>query len=143
MQGRGFTLIELLVTLSIFAILSAIVVPIYTQYAQRGYRTEVMSELMVCAQALERFSAVNFTYEGANPDGDGTPLGKQFCDPVSVRQGRYVITAVTTSSTYELTAAPAGAMRGDGVITLDQAGRRTWDENDDGVETEDEDWEES
>ena len=142
MKPRGFTLIELLVALSIFAIVSAIAIPLYTQYSQRSFRTEVMSDLLVCAQALERFNAINFTYVGANPGGDDTALDATICNPNSVRQGRYAITAVTTVDTYDLTAVPAGPMDGDGTITIDEAGNRTWDEGNDGVGAGDNDWEE-
>ena len=142
MKSAGFTLIELLVALAIFAIISAIAVPLYTDYTQRGYRTEVMSDLLVCAQALERFNAINFTYVGANPGGDGTPLDSTVCSPNSVAQGRYSITAVTTATNYELTALPAGPMAGDGALTLDEAGNRTWDEANDGLGAADNDWEE-
>lgn len=142
MKPRGFTLIELLVALSIFAIVSAIAIPLYTQYSQRSFRTEVMSDMLVCAQALERFNAINFTYVGANPGGDDTALDVALCNPNSVRQGRYAITAVTTVDTYDLTAVPAGPMDGDGNITIDEAGNRTWDEGNDGLGAGDNDWEE-
>ena len=142
MKSRGFTLIELLVALVIFSIISAIAIPLYTQYSQRSFRTELMSDMLVCAQALERFNAINFTYVGANPGGDDTALDATLCNPNSVRQGRYAITAVTTVDTYDLTAVPAGPMDGDGNITIDEAGNRTWDEGNDGLGAGDNDWEE-
>ncbi len=142
MKAQGFTLIELLVALTIFAMISAIAIPLYTQYSQRGFRTEVMSDLLTCAQALERFNAINFTYVGANPGGDDTALDATICNPLSVRQGRYAITAVTTVDTYDLTAVPADAMEGTGTLTIDEAGNRTWDEDNDGVGAGDNDWEE-
>lgn len=142
MKAEGFTLIELLVALTIFALLSAIAYPLYTQYTQRGFRTELMSDLLLCAQGLERFNAVNFTYVGANPGGDDTALDITVCNPASVQQGRYGITAVTTRNTFDLTATPTGTMAGTGVLTLDEAGARTWDEGADGIDAEDNDWEE-
>ncbi len=143
MNSRGFTLVELMIALAIFAIVSAIAIPLYTQYSERGFRTELMSDMLVCAQGLERWNAMNFTYVGANPDGDGTALDADICNPNSVRQGRYAITAVTTVDTYDLTAEPAGPMEDDGNITIDEEGNRTWDEDDDGViEDDEDDWEE-
>ena len=133
MKATGFTLVELMVALTIFAMISAIAIPVYTEYSERGYRTELMSDLMTCAQGLERFNAINFTYVGANPGGDDTALDAAICNPISVRQGRYAITAVTTVDTYDLTAVPAGPMEDTGNLTLDEAGNRTWDEDDDGV----------
>jgi type IV pilus assembly protein PilE len=142
MKAKGFTIIELLVAMAIFAIISAIAIPLYTQYTQRGYRTELMSDLLVCAQGLERFNAVNFTYIGANPGGDDTALDVAICNPASVQQARYAITAVTTRNTYDLTATPSGSMAGTGVLTFDEAGTRTWDEDSDGIDAHDNDWEE-
>ena len=143
MRARGFTLIEFLVALTIFAIISAIAIPLYTQYSERGYRTEVMGDLMTCAQGLERFNAMNFTYVGAN-GGDDTALNADICNPESVRQGRYAITSVVGVNTFDLTAVPAGPMDGTGNLTLDESGQRTWDEDNDGdvAEAQDRDWEE-
>ena len=143
MRANGFTLIELLVALAIFAIISAIAIPLYTQYSERGYRTEAMSDLMTCAQGFERFNAMNFTYVGAN-GGDDTPPNANICNPESVRQGRYTITSVNGVNTFILTAEAIGPMDGTGDLTLNQAGQRTWDEDNDGdvAEAQDQDWEE-
>ena len=59
MQARGFTLIELMVAVAIFAIISAVAIPLYTHYTQRVYRTELMGDMLTCAQGLERFNAIN------------------------------------------------------------------------------------
>ena len=151
MNARGFTLIELMVAVTIFAIISAIAIPLYTQYSQRGFRTELMSDLMNCAQSLERFNAINFTYVGViDADADGAadagaagpgPIGTDICNPGSVRQGRYAITTTAGVNTYVMSAVPAGAMAGTGNLTLDQAGNRTWDEASDGIDPIDNDWE--
>lgn len=142
MKIGGFTIIELLIAMAIFAIIAAISIPVYTNYSQRGFRTELMGDLMNCAQALERFNAINFTYVGANPGGDDTPLDNTVCAPDSVRAGRYVVNAVTTVDTFVLTATPAGSMLNTGILTLDQAGNRTWNEDNGAMDAEDFDWEE-
>lgn len=151
MNARGFTLIELMVAVTIFAIISAVAIPLYTQYSQRSYRTEVMGDLLGCGQALERFNAINFTYVGVvdtNSDGladaggtNGVP-GTDICTLSSVRQGRYGINVVTTVDTYDFTATPAGPMAGTGNLTLDETGVRTWDEGANGLQAIDMDWEE-
>ena len=133
MKSQGFTLVELLVALAIFAIISALAIPQYTAFTERGFRTEVTSDLLNCAQAMERFNATEFTYVGTNPLGDDEPLDATVCTPLSEPSGRYAITAVTTADTFVLTATPGGSMAGTGVLTLDQIGNRTWDENNDGT----------
>ena len=161
MQRRrefGFTLMELLVDLTIIAMLTGIALPLYTQFSERSYRTEAQADLLNCAQALERWSAANFTYLGAaDEDGDEVadgiisasdsgPLGLDVCRPNSVRQGRYTITVVATTNTFTLTAtAPNNTvMDGDGDLSIDQAGRRTWDADDDGsIEANEDDWNEN
>lgn len=144
MKSQGFTLVELLVALAIFAIISALAIPQYTAFTERGFRSELTSDLLNCAQAMERFNATTFTYVGSNPGGDGTALDPNLiCNPLSVQAGRYAITAVTTANTFVLTATPAGSMTDTGVLTLDQIGNRTWDEDNDGaIDAGEGDWEE-
>ncbi len=144
-RQHGFTLMELLIALTIFAVVTAIAIPAYTTYSERGFRTALMADLLNCAQAIERFNAANFTYIGVTTDGaaDGI-LDPAVCTPISVQQGRYAIDIQTTVDTYLLTATPQGAMADDGPITLDEAGNRTWDEGDDGIDVpDDQDWEEN
>ncbi len=141
-KAWGFTLLELMLAVTIFAILTTIAVPLYTAFSERGYRTEAMADLMTCSQAIERFSASRFTYVGVTVDGqpDGL-LDTDICDPVSVRQERYAISVQTTASTFLLTAVPQGIMAGDGPLTIDQAGVRTWDVEGNGIDDpEDLDW---
>ncbi|MEM9620954.1 MAG: type IV pilin protein [Pseudomonadota bacterium] len=142
--NAGFTLIELLIAVTIFAIVTAIAIPAYNNYSERGFRTELMADLLNCAQAIERFNAINFTYVGVTTDGaaDGV-LAPAICAPLSAQQGRYAIGVETTVDTYLLTATPQAVMDGDGVITLDEAGNRVWDQDNDGIDIpQDQDWEE-
>lgn len=143
LKAAGFTLMELMVAVTIIAIISAIAIPIYTQFSERSYRTEAQADLMNCAQGLERWSAINFTYlgaadEDADGDSDGVasasdegPLGTQICQPISVAQGRYAITIDAAATTFTLTADPVdpGPMSDDGEMTIDEAGNRQWNED--------------
>lgn len=153
----GFTLLELLVAITIIAIVSAIALPLYTQFTDRSYRAEVQADLMNCGQALERWGAINFTFLGAaDEDADGVsdgvasgsdagPLGEDVCRPNADQQRRYDVTVAATVNTYVLTAAPLdnGPMAGDGDFVLDNAGNRSWDEDGDGnIEANEDDWDE-
>lgn len=144
MRVSGFTLIELLIAVAIMAIISAVAVPMYTNYSERTYRSEAGADLFGCAQALERFASVNFTYQNsADTDADGLgdadagPIASEICRPLSVRQGRYTIAVNATAATFAFTATPVGFMAGNGILTLDDAGNRGWDQNDDGDTTDD------
>lgn len=138
MRPQGFTLIELLVALAILAIVSAIAVPIYTQYSIRTFRTDAQKDLMLCAQGMERFASQNFTYAGAVGPGDDTgPVTDNICDPSSIN---YDITVEAADATaFTLRATPTGgSVVDDGLLEVDSTGARRWDKNDDG-DTEDAD----
>ncbi len=125
-KTSGFTLIELLIAMAILAVLSAIAVPIYTSYSESTYRGEAMSDLLLCAQGLERFASENFTYVGGD-DGSGG-VGVNICRPLS--GDRYLLTVVTTRDTFTLTATPrTGVMDGDGPLEFSSNGQRRWNRN--------------
>ena len=139
-SSQGFTLVELLVALVILALIAAISVPMYNSYATRTYRTQAQADLLTCAQGLERFAAINFSYQNsADADGDGIgdsnsgPVAAEICQPRSQAENRYQLTVASTASTYVLTATPSGgAVTNDGFLTLDESGARGWDCNNDG-----------
>ncbi|NBC22012.1 MAG: prepilin-type N-terminal cleavage/methylation domain-containing protein [Gammaproteobacteria bacterium] len=125
--SAGFTLVELMIAVAILAIVAAVALPLYNQYSQRTYRTEAQADLLNCAQAMERFAAQNFTYDGV----DDAALDNM-CDQRSEAQNRYQITvAVPDDDQFTLTATPVagGVMDGDGAMTYDEAGNRMWNGN--------------
>ncbi|MDZ7824822.1 MAG: prepilin-type N-terminal cleavage/methylation domain-containing protein [Gammaproteobacteria bacterium] len=69
-KQRGMTLVELMIALVIVGILTSVALPLYSRYQERTYRTQAFADLGDCAQALERFYTVNFTYAGAVLDDD-------------------------------------------------------------------------
>ncbi len=148
MRVFGFTLVELLVALAIMAVIAAVVMPLYSQYSLRAFRSEGQADLMGCAQGLERFAAVNFNYLlTADTDGDGSgdadtgPVANDICSPRSVAQGRYTIAVNATATEFELTATPVGRMVGNGFMTFDSTGRRSWDQDDSGdIDVDEQDW---
>ncbi|MEE4361502.1 MAG: type IV pilin protein [Pseudomonadales bacterium] len=140
-RNRGVTLVELLIVLAIIAILTAVVLPVYTLYQQRTFRTQATADLGDCAQALERFYTVNFTYAGANL--------ATICTAVSPPNGdaRYNLALTNADAAgYTLTATPiAGtSSAGNGALRLDGSGQQFWDRNDNGDFTDagEDSWEE-
>jgi type IV pilus assembly protein PilE len=128
MRQRGFTLVELLVALAIFAIISAIAVPIYTQYSIRTYESEAQADLLRCAAGMERHASIGFTYAGAvGPGADTGGVTDNICVPQSTRYTYEVSAADAT--TFMLIATPmAGtAVAGRDALTINAAGARSWD----------------
>jgi type IV pilus assembly protein PilE len=130
---RGMTLVELMIVLVIVGILTSVALPLYSRYQERTYRTQAFADLGDCAQALERFYTVNFTYAGADL--------ATICSDTSPPTGTalYDLTLPTaTASQFTLRATPVAdaAADGTGLIELDASGAKRWDKNADG-DTED------
>jgi type IV pilus assembly protein PilE len=139
-RSTGFTLIELLVALAILAIVSAIAVPLYTQYSERTFRAEAQGDLMRCAQGMERCGSFQFTYVNClDTDADGVgdantgAVTPNICTPTS---NSYAITiqGPPTANTFIVRGVPqAGtAVAGTGNIEIDAMGNRRYDINVDG-----------
>ena len=125
-QRSGFTLIELLIAMAILAIISAVAVPIYTSYSESTYRGEAMSDLLLCAQGMERYASENFTYVGADDGSGGLAAG--ICNPLS--GDRYAMSVVTARDSFTLTATPRpGVMAGDGELEFGSNGQRRWNKD--------------
>ena len=147
----GLTLIEVLVAVVILAVLAGLGLPALNVYSQRAYRSEAQGDLVACTLALERWASVRFTYQGAADtdadgvgDGDDGPIAAEVCAPRSVAEGRYQISVSASAEGFALTADPeAGSvMAADGFMTLDEAGNRAWDRDDDGeLGAEEDGWE--
>ena len=138
----GFTLIELMIAMAILAIISAVAIPIYSSYSVSTYRAEAQSDLLLCAQGMERWASENFTYVGA-ADGAGV-LNPQLCRIGST--ARYTIGLEADASSFTLTATPlpGSVVADDGFMTVNSTGQRFWDQNNSGGIDGDEDtWEQN
>ena len=122
---KGFTLIEVMVVVVILSILVSIALPTYTEYVNKGRRSDAMAELMNAAQVQEQFILDRNTYS-ATVAGLGI-------DATS-NEGHYTISvdAETTSCPitrcYSLTATAVGAQANDtqcASFTLTSAGIKT------------------
>ena len=129
MRSRGFTLIELLVALAIMAIVSAIAVPIYTQYSVRTQRTNAEKDLLMCAQSMERLASIGFTYAGlVGPGADTGAVTPNICTPSTTM---YAITVqVANAHTFTIRATPTSGPvfnPSDGILEVDANGAQRWD----------------
>lgn len=136
---RGFSLMEIMVAVAVVAVVLAFAVPIYQGYSVRAYRTQAQSDLLRCAQGMERHAALTMGYRNAiDVDDDG--LGDQSTGPVSgnlcqVASTHYRISVRTADAGHFVLRAQARAaspVATDGALELDATGVRRWDRNDDG-----------
>ena len=121
----GFSLVELLVVLVIMGVLSAVALPAYTRYVQRGHRTEAMAALLESQHFMERYYSANGQY--LSP-ANAVPLLPQRLQGIP-SQGtvRYQLSVrEATVKSYVLQAVPEGSMAGDicGSLTINQTGLR-------------------
>ncbi len=131
MRVRGFTLVELLVALAIMAIISAVAVPIYTQYSVRTQRVNAEKDLMLCAQSMERLASTSFSYQlHVGPGADTGAVTANICTPSTTMYA--VAVTVANANSFTLRATPtSGPVVGDGMLEVDANGAQRWDRNGD------------
>lgn len=127
-RSAGFTLMEVLITMAIIAIITAIAIPNYAQYIVRSNRSEARQQLLEAAAFLQRCFTQNNDYRCA--PGAGNPMPAPFAQSPSTGAAKYNILVTNGggagSTTYTLSAVPAGSMAGDpcGTLTVTHTGQR-------------------
>jgi type IV pilus assembly protein PilE len=69
----GFTLIELMIAMAVLAILSAIALPVYTDYVKRGRLVEGTNALSALRARMEQYYQDNRTYQSSASLGTTSP----------------------------------------------------------------------
>lgn len=128
-QGGGFTLIELVAAIAIFAILMSVAIPSYRSYVVRTSREGAKAELIELAGLQERIFLNANAYSSKMTDAyNGTATGGLGVSSGTTRDGRYGLSVTVNGTAFTLTATPVSnsIQSGDGNLTIDSAGRRTW-----------------
>ena len=98
-DNKGFTLIELLTVIAIIGVLSAIAIPVFAQYKERAYDSDVKSHLHNIFLACKSYWAD----EGSNSNCDvtiasGTNYGYTQTTQISISASGQEITFTSTAS---------------------------------------------
>jgi type IV pilus assembly protein PilE len=120
----GFTLVELLVALAIAAILAAIAVPSYQAQVAKARRVNMQGDLIRLAQFMERLYSEHGCYSSGDDCSDPSqPAIATSIDNYSVSFDEF------SADSFTIQASPVegSPQDGDGVLTIDNLGGRSWD----------------
>lgn len=103
-HNNGFTLIELMIVVAIIGILSAIAVPMYSDYVVRSKIPDATSNLATSRVRMEQYFQDNIRY--------ATVAGGTICGAPLPTSNYFTFTCVATNTTYTLTATGTNSMTG-------------------------------
>jgi type IV pilus assembly protein PilE len=135
-RHRGFTLIDLVIALAVIAILLRIAMPNYQAYIVKSSRQAAQGELMQLANTQEKIflnsnsytSSVTGAYTGQSTGGLGVAAATSPSGSGKSKDDRYTISVTATATTFTLTATPKSGtpQAGDGNLTINEQGVKTW-----------------
>lgn len=67
-EKGGFTLIELMLAMAIVSILTAVAVPMYSDYVKKSNNNKAIADLNMIQLCIERFYSIGFTYPNTLAD---------------------------------------------------------------------------
>jgi len=127
---KGFTLIELMVTVVIIGILASIAFPAYQNSVRQARRADAQGVLMQLNNTMERVFTQSNTYTIATLcTAPATPAGCIFPNeaPLDGATKFYDLSiSAVTANTFTLLATPKNGQAGDGNLTLNSTGAKTW-----------------
>jgi type IV pilus assembly protein PilE len=114
-KSKGFSLIELMAVIAVIGLLTAIALPSYRDYLNRGKRAEGRAYLVQAAQRMERFYTDNNCYPSAGAAcGNATDsagalaaAGLLAFSGSNAGNSNYTIAVTTNAQNYTFTATPA------------------------------------
>lgn len=114
----GFTLIEVMVTVAILAILSAIAIPIYTNYVARSEVQNGVQGLALARTRMEQYFLDNRSYDNAGDCGATMPTEDD--------HPKFKVECLGDATSYTITATGIAGTSMEGVVyTINQLNART------------------